>query len=254
MADSNNLRPLLICGPSGSDFPLASTRQPRPGEVHGEHYHFTDEETMKKGIENGEFIEHAVFSGNYYGTSRAAINEISNQGSKTGKNTDLYPWSVFIKPPSLEALKQRLIDRKTETNQSLNRRLSRADDEIKYGTSGNFDLVIVNDDIDTAYDELKKFVVDNKTHTHWTIPQLRVKPPRMHEKRSRKNTYRPNCEHLQQRRIPEKGTKNHQERLTPNGYSKKFNKILAEGRNTRTRDSAEQLKTTIYLSKVSPRK
>lgn len=78
------------------------------------------------------------------------------------KQTDLDPWSVFVKPPSLESLKQRLIDRKTETEESLQKRLSKACDEIEYGSKpGNFHIIIVNDDLERAYAELRTFVVDN---------------------------------------------------------------------------------------------
>lgn len=87
--------------------------------------------------------------------------DIDVQGVKQVKDADLNPWSVFVKPPSMESLRQRLIDRKTETEESLDRRLDRAEAEIEYGTTpGNFDLVIVNDDLDRAYAELRAFVVD----------------------------------------------------------------------------------------------
>ncbi|KAJ8926554.1 hypothetical protein NQ314_021070 [Rhamnusium bicolor] len=93
--------------------------------------------------------------------SKVCVLDIDMQGVRQVKNTDLNPWSIFIKPPSLESLKQRLTDRKTETEESLNKRLSRAEEEIKYGTTpGNFNAVIVNDDLDRAYNELKEFVVD----------------------------------------------------------------------------------------------
>lgn len=92
------IRPLLLCGPSGSgkstlvkkmlaEFPdrfgfsvSHTTRKPRPGEEHGKDYYFTDEETMKMDIEEGKFIESAVFSGNRYGTSKKAVEDIAKQG------------------------------------------------------------------------------------------------------------------------------------------------------------------------------
>lgn len=93
---------------------------------------------------------------------KVCVLDIDVQGVKQVKKTDLNPWSIFVKPPSIESLKQRLIDRKTETKDSLTKRLSRAEEEIEYGTTpGNFDLVIINDDLDRAYAELRKFVVDN---------------------------------------------------------------------------------------------
>lgn len=91
-------RPLVLCGPSGvgkstiiaritKEFPDAfgfsvshTTRKPRPGETDGVSYFFTDKETMQKAIEDGEFIEHAEFSGNMYGTSKSAVHSVMEQG------------------------------------------------------------------------------------------------------------------------------------------------------------------------------
>lgn len=91
-------RPLVLCGPSGSgkstllkkmfqEFPdklgfsvSHTTRKPREGEKDGEHYHFTDRETMEKDIKDGKFIEFAEYSGNLYGTSKAAVEAVQKQG------------------------------------------------------------------------------------------------------------------------------------------------------------------------------
>ncbi|XP_019754014.2 guanylate kinase isoform X1 [Dendroctonus ponderosae] len=183
-------RPLVFCGPSGSgkstlvkrlidDFPEKfgftvshTTRSPRPGEKHGQHYYFIDESDMKTAIANGDFIEHAVFSGNIYGTSFRAVEDIAKQGKivlmdidmqgvKQIKQTTLNPWCVFIHPPSLPELKERLLKRKTESEESLARRLAKAREEIKFGLTPNFDKTLVNDDLDKTYKELKKFVEEN---------------------------------------------------------------------------------------------
>ncbi|KAG5891740.1 hypothetical protein JTB14_000343 [Gonioctena quinquepunctata] len=187
----SEIRPLLICGPSGSgkstllkkimeEFPdkfgysvSHTTRKPRPGEQQGVHYHFTDEETMKHAIVEGHFIETAVYSGNMYGTSKAAVEDIAKegkvcildidvQGVTQVKTTDLNPWSIFINPPSLDELKRRLVHRNTETEESLQKRLAQAEVEMKYGTVlGNFNKIILNDDFETAYSELRQFVIEN---------------------------------------------------------------------------------------------
>lgn len=91
-------RPVVLCGPSGSgkstllnkvlkEFPNQfgfsvshTTRKPRPGEINGKHYHFTDTETIKSDIANGKFIESATFGGNIYGTSKASVQAVSNEG------------------------------------------------------------------------------------------------------------------------------------------------------------------------------
>lgn len=185
------LRPIVFCGPSGSgkstlvkkllgEFPdkfgfsiSHTTRKPRPGEIDGEHYHFTNRQEMSAAIKNAKFIETASFSGNMYGTSKAAIEEVLNdrkvcildidtQGVKQIKQSDLNPWYVFIEPPSLEVLEERLRLRSTEDEGSLNKRLEAAVEEINYGkTPGNFDLIITNDDLNSAYQILKAFLVEN---------------------------------------------------------------------------------------------
>jgi len=181
-------RPLVLCGPSGvgkstivgritKDFPDAfgfsvshTTRKPREGEVDGVSYHYVDQETMEKLIEDDEFIEHATFSGNTYGTSKAAVQsvveqgkicilDIDTQGVIQIKKTDLNPLFVFIKPPSMEELEKRLRGRKTETEESIQKRLSVAAAEMEYGEEeGNFDLIIVNDNVEAAGDEMIDFI------------------------------------------------------------------------------------------------
>jgi len=184
-----NPYPLVLCGPSGSGkstvlkkllaeyedcfgFSVShTTRNPRPGEEDGKDYHFVSRDQMKDLVEKGHFIEHAEFSGNMYGTSKIAVQHVLKQGKicildidvqgvKSVKQTDLKPKYVFIKPPSLEVLEQRLRDRKTETEESLNKRLSAAAKELEYGeTDGNFDIIIVNDQVENAYHALKQFVL-----------------------------------------------------------------------------------------------
>ncbi|OAD56106.1 Guanylate kinase [Eufriesea mexicana] len=182
-------RPLVLCGPSGSgkstliknlfeEFPDTfgysishTTRAPRPGEEDGKHYYFITKEKMQKQIEQNEFLETATFSGNMYGTSKYAIEEVQNtgkvcildidmQGVKQIKQSSFDPLYVFIKPPSLEELEKRLRARKTETEDALQQRLSIAKAEMEYGEKpGNFDIVIENDNFFEAYEKLRKFVM-----------------------------------------------------------------------------------------------
>ncbi|XP_039442677.1 uncharacterized protein LOC120423073 isoform X1 [Culex pipiens pallens] len=183
-------RPLVICGPSGSgkstllkklfkEFPDTfgfsvshTTRKPRPGEENAVHYHFVSVEEMQAAIENGEFIETAVFSGNMYGTSKQAVENVQHQGKvcvldieiegvKQVRNSDrLNPLLVFINPPSVAELERRLRGRQTETEESLQKRLNTARVEIEYGTTtGNFDVVIHNNNLKQAYADLRDFIV-----------------------------------------------------------------------------------------------
>ncbi|XP_014279756.1 uncharacterized protein [Halyomorpha halys] len=181
---------LVICGPSGCGkstildmlfkrFPdkfgfsvSHTTRKPREGEKPGHHYHFTTPELMNESIAKGEFLETAKYSGNIYGTSIKAVETVSNAGKicvldiemegvkqvKQKPGLDLI--LVFIKPPSIQTLEARLRSRGTETEESLKRRLSVCKEEIRYGQDGNFDIVIVNDDLAAAYGCFEDFLID----------------------------------------------------------------------------------------------
>ena len=108
-----------------------------------------------------------------YGTSIKAINDVKNTGKvcvldlevngvKSLKKLDLGAKYIFIQPPSMEALEQRLLKRQTETPDSLKKRLDSAQESMEYAkTEGAYDLVVVNDNIEEAYSQLEKFVVKN---------------------------------------------------------------------------------------------
>ncbi|XP_077346732.1 guanylate kinase isoform X2 [Lithobates pipiens] len=178
-------RPVVLSGPSGAGkstllkrllkdyegifgFSVShTTRNPRPGESNGKDYYFVSREVMQKGIDNGEFIETAVFSGNMYGTSKAAVQDvqaknqicildIDMQGVKSIKKTNLNAIYISIQPPSVETLEKRLRDRKTESEESLQKRLRAAREDIEISKEpGLFDAVILNDDLEEAYGQLK---------------------------------------------------------------------------------------------------
>ncbi|KAG1683567.1 Guanylate kinase [Nymphon striatum] len=184
-------RPLVICGPSGSGkstilkklfeeygkylgFSIShTTRQPRPGEVNGREYHFVTKPEMEDAIKAGDFIEHTQFSGNLYGTSKKAIQDVQNQGKicildievegvKNIKKTNVNPQYIFVKPKNLQVLEERLRGRGTETETSLRKRLDTAESELEYGeTTGNFDAIIINDSVDDAYKQLKEVIVSD---------------------------------------------------------------------------------------------
>ncbi|KAM7409841.1 hypothetical protein PAMA_001373 [Pampus argenteus] len=178
-------RPVVLSGPSGAGkstlmkrlmkehegvfgFSVShTTRNPRPGEEDGKDYHFTTREAIQEGIEKGDFIENAEFSGNIYGTSKAAIEDVQAQnlicildvdiqGVNKIKETDLNPIYISIQPPSMEILEKRLRDRQTETEESLQKRLEAARIDMELSKEpGVFDIVIINDDLEMAYKELK---------------------------------------------------------------------------------------------------
>ncbi|XP_075341519.1 guanylate kinase 1b [Odontesthes bonariensis] len=186
-------RPVVLSGPSGAGkstllkrlmkdhegvfgFSVShTTRSPRPGEEDGKDYHYTTREAMLEGIEKGEFIENAEFSGNMYGTSKAAVEDVQAQnlicildvdiqGVKRIKETDLNPIYISIQPPSMEILEARLRDRQTETEDSLQKRLEAARIDMELSKEpGVFDVVIINDDLEKAYEELKEILNEEIT-------------------------------------------------------------------------------------------
>lgn len=190
---AGSLAPLVLCGPSGSGkstlmkkliaefedsfgFSVShTTRSPRPGEEDGTDYHFSTREEMKSMIENNEFVENAEFSGNMYGTSKKSIQDVLDNGKICILDIDVQgvkaikkvedipkPLYVFMKPPSLQVLEERLRARGTETEESLQKRLGSAAKEMEYGEEeGNFDVIIVNDELDAAYEKLKEFMLEN---------------------------------------------------------------------------------------------
>ncbi|XP_004079449.1 guanylate kinase isoform X2 [Oryzias latipes] len=179
-------RPLVFSGPSGAGkstllkklmgeydsvfgFSVShTTRKPRPGEQNGIDYHYVSREEMQAGIDNGEFIESAEFSGNLYGTSKAAVQavqaknlicilDIDMQGVKNIKKTDLNPLYISIQPPSLEVLEERLRGRKTESEESVQKRLRAAKVDMEFSKEPNvFDVVIINNNLEEAYGSLKQ--------------------------------------------------------------------------------------------------
>ncbi len=137
-----------------------TTRKPRDGEKDGIHYFFVSEEEFKKDIEAEMFLEHAYVHGNYYGTSLKPVKEalkdgklvifdIDVQGNAivTNRLGDIVT-SVFISPPTLSELKERLESRATDTQEVIDRRLSMAQREIQ--RISEYDYLVVNDNLDEA--------------------------------------------------------------------------------------------------------
>ena len=140
----------------------ATTRAPREGEVNGVNYHFTSKEDFEKLIASGGVLEYARYCGNYYGTPRKAVEdklaegkdvilEIEVQGAMKIKQSCPEAVFVFILPPSVETLKERLEKQGTETADVIAKRVAEARGEIE--KAYNYDYVIVNDDLDTAVSE-----------------------------------------------------------------------------------------------------
>ena len=145
----------------------ATTRNPRMGEKDGENYYFISDERFKDMIDKKEFLEWAQFAGNYYGTPLSTVNEkiekgfvvlleIEVEGAKQIKEKFPESSSIFLLPPSKEELEKRIRNRGTEKEEAINRRLSRANHEI--ASSGEFDFVLTNHDVDETVKEVFKII------------------------------------------------------------------------------------------------
>lgn len=192
-ATASTPRPIVICGPSGSgkgtiinklfkEYPSTfalsishTTRQPRPGEQDGREYHFTDLESFQKLVQENGFIEHAQFGSNCYGTSVKAVQEISSSGlipvleieMEGVKQVQQHPQFkgvaryLFLEPPSMEVLRERLTGRGTDKPEAIERRLAQAENEMAFSREeGRFDKIVKNDDLERAYGEVKAWVFE----------------------------------------------------------------------------------------------
>ena len=142
----------------------ATTRAPRPGEEDGVDYHFLSADEFERRLEAGEFLEHAEYAGNRYGTlrseigrasaagARALVLEIEVQGARQVREALPGAVQVFIAPPSEEALRTRLVGRGADAPEQIERRLEVARDELR--AREEFEHVIVNDRLDDAVQEL----------------------------------------------------------------------------------------------------
>ena len=147
-----------------------TTRPPRKGEVNGRDYYFVDEETFKKMIENGEFVEWAKVYSDYYGTSFFSIREKLSQGKDVildldvqgGMNIKKYfknSTLIFVLPPSIEELKKRLKKRGTD-ERTIEERLSNLKYEIEMAES--YDFIVLNDRLKDAVKETEAIIISER--------------------------------------------------------------------------------------------
>ncbi len=187
MSEPNRGVLLMVAAPSGAgksslvnaflknnpDWQLSistTTRPPRPGERHGREYFFTDRESFETQRQSGAFLEWAEVHGNFYGTSRAWIDsqlaqhhnvilEIDWQGARQIRahfsGEPVRPKSVFILPPTLPELEQRVRSRGQDSEAVIQKRLAAAQDEMTH--ADEFDYVIINQDFSAALSELNRF-------------------------------------------------------------------------------------------------
>lgn len=134
----------------------ATTRQKRPGEINGKHYHFVSKEEFQQMLSEDKFLEHANYCENYYGTPKQAVEDMRNQGLNVILEIEVDgamqikqkcrdAVMLFLMPPSFEELSRRLVDRETEPQEVVAERLKIALEEIKKAVQ--YDYIVVNEDI-----------------------------------------------------------------------------------------------------------
>ena len=155
------------------------TRKMRVGEVEGDKYHFISREEFEEQLAKNAFLEYNEYSGNYYGTPKAPIEEHLSKGDDVviecdvngaSARRDILPdvTSVFIMPPSFEVLRKRLVGRGTETTEQVERRMNEALNEIR--RADEYDYIVVNDDLESAVEDFltvlncNKLILKNQKH------------------------------------------------------------------------------------------
>ena len=186
--DSGNHKVIIISSPSGGgkttimhrlmehlpelEFSIsACSRSPRQGEINGKDYYFLTEDDFKKRIAEDAFLEYEeVYAGKFYGTLKSEVQRIWDEGHYVIFDVDVVggcnlkdifknqALSIFIMPPNIEVLRERLLLRKTETPEAIDVRVSRAEFELSF--SNRYDEVILNDSVEKAVEETRKVVMD----------------------------------------------------------------------------------------------
>ncbi|MGP1451798.1 MAG: guanylate kinase [Metamycoplasmataceae bacterium] len=151
----------------------ATTRKPRTGEINGEHYHFISKEEFLKKIDNNEFLEYSFHFDNYYGTLYSEIDkihakngvpflEIETNGAKQilqkiSNNKDYNLITIFVLPPSIDELEKRIIKRNSESEESLKKRIEKAQNELK--EAHLFRYRVISDDVERSALEVKSIIL-----------------------------------------------------------------------------------------------
>ncbi len=157
------IKRLLVACPNLELSISATTREPREGEVEGRDYHFLSREEFDARIAAGDFLEFATYSGNRYGTLRSEVErrldaghsvvlEIEVQGAQQVRAAKEDSVQIFISPPEPAVLRERLVERGTDSEEAIDKRLEVAKQEL--AAKEDFDYQLVNDDIDRAAAEL----------------------------------------------------------------------------------------------------
>lgn len=168
-AGKSTLAKMLIKEFSALQFSISCTTRPmRPGEINGKDYFFIDRPEFEKKIKTNEFLEWAEVHGNFYGTPKTQVYNILSQGKNILFDIDIQGASnikihlpdshfIFIIPPSFKELEKRLTARGQDDQQTIKKRIKNAENEIHQASW--FDSLIINDDLDKAYDRLRSVYI-----------------------------------------------------------------------------------------------
>lgn len=151
----------------------ATTREPRDGEIDGVHYHFISKDSFEEEIEKNNFVEYAKVFDNYYGTLKREIDSKFKDGKDIVLDID---WQgarsvsdqmdvkrlvrIFILPPTIAELENRLRTRGTDSEETIKKRMAKAKDEISH--FNEYDFIVVNDDIEKAFEEIKSIIITKR--------------------------------------------------------------------------------------------
>lgn len=166
----------------GNDFQYSismTTRKPRPGEVNGKDYFFVSKEEFEQKIQAGEMLEYAKYADNYYGTPLKWINdtldagkdvflEIEVNGAMQVRSKSPNGVFIFLTPPDLMELKQRLIHRGTDSMEVINKRIKKAFGEIEM--MQNYDYAVVNDEVPNAVEKVKEIIRSERLRVRRVMP------------------------------------------------------------------------------------
>ena len=166
----------------GNDFQYSismTTRKPRPGEVNGKDYFFVSKEEFEQKIQAGEMLEYAKYVDNYYGTPLKWINdtldagkdvflEIEVNGAMQVRSKSPNGVFIFLTPPDLRELKQRLIHRGTDSMEVINKRIKKAFSEIEM--MQNYDYAVVNDEVPNAVEKVKEIIRSERLRVRRVMP------------------------------------------------------------------------------------
>ena len=149
-----------------------TTRKPRPNEIDGVDYHFVSKDKFENLIKDNKFYEYAKIFDNYYGTSKQSVNKLHKenydvvfdidwQGTKQlSEYKELNLIKIFILPPDKKELKNRLINRNQDNNQTVEKRLNQYENDIQHWS--DYDYVLINQDLESCFNQIEKIIENHK--------------------------------------------------------------------------------------------